>query len=201
MNQLDSSLHHLPVEHFGTANDFLSSSNCIERDTLMIACSDQGVAPDHVSFAKPGRFFVIQHLASSIRPADDRDEKSAIADIEFAFSQHRIKHVIICGHTGCGVIRNWIRCPDAPGVSGIRACFEKSMLKSVDQAYPGHSNEDRINALIGEHTLFQLQHLCSHAFIQHKLEAGKLSLHAWVVNDNTARVSAYDPTRGCFSFI
>lgn len=201
MNKLDSSLHHFSVKHFGTANDFLFSARSTERDTLMIACADQGGAPDDVSIAKPGRFFVVQHLASSIRPTSDRDENSAISDIEFAFSQHKIKHVIICGHTGCGVIRNWLRYPEAPDVSGFRACFEKTTLKTVDQAYPEYSGEDRIETLICEHTLIQLEHLCSHAFIRKKLEAGKLRLHAWVVNDKTARVRSFDPARGCFTII
>ncbi|QDU73709.1 Carbonic anhydrase 1 [Bremerella volcania] len=201
MNKLDSSLHRFPVKHFGTASDFLLSAESEERDTLMIACADQGGAPDRVSFAKSGRFFVVQHLASSIRPAGDRDENSEISDIEFAFSKYKIKHVIICGHTGCGVIRNWLLYPDAPDVSGIRARFEQTTLEAVNQAYPEYSAEDRIEALICEHTLFQLEHLCSHAFIRNKLEAGTLQLHAWVVNDNTARVRSYDPARGCFAII
>lgn len=201
MNQLDPTLHRFSVEHFGTTDDFLSSAQSTERDTLMIACADQGGAPDDVSFAKPGRFFVVQHLASSIHPASDRDENSSILDIEFALSHYKIKHVIICGHTECGVIRNWARCSDAPDVSGMQACFEKTTLKTVNQAYPEYFDEDRIETLICEHTLFQLEHLCSHAFVRNKLETGKLRLHAWVVNDSTARVRAYDPTLGCFSIV
>jgi len=201
MNMLDSSLHQFAIEHFGKASDFLSSAQSEQRDTLMIACSDQGGAPDDVSFAKPERFFVIQHLASSIRPAGSRDDKSATEDIEFAFSQYKIEHVIVCGHTGCGVIRNWIRYPNAPDVSGIRSCFEKTTLEIVNQAYPEYSGDELIEMMICEHTLFQLEHLCSHAFIHNKLSAGELRLHAWVVNDNTARVRSYDPSRGCFAVI
>lgn len=200
MNQLDSSVHHLPIEYFGTANDFLSSAESTERDTLMIACADQGGGPDDVSFAKPGRLFVVQHLAASIRPAGDAGDNSSVSSIEFAFSLYKIKHVIVCGHTECGVIRNWIRYPDTPDVSGIRACFQTT-LKTVNQAYPDYLGEDLIETMICEHTLFQLEHLCSHAFIRNKLDAGKLRLHAWVVNDNTARVRSYDPTRSCFTII
>ncbi|WP_235990281.1 carbonic anhydrase [Bremerella alba] len=167
----------------------------------MIACSDQGAAPNNVSFARPGRFLVLQHLAASIRPADDYAGNSVIADIEFAFSQHAIKHVIICGHLGCGVIPYWLNYPDAPDSSGMRAHFEKTTLQVVNQAYPKYCGEARVKAMICEHTLFQIEHLCSHPFVLDRLESQLLQVHAWIVNDDTARVSAYDPISGCLAAI
>lgn len=201
MIPLDQSLHAFPTEYFGVASDFLASAGKTETDTLMIACSEQGAAPDNVSFARPGRFFVLQHIAASIPPPKDDTRNTVITDIEFAFSQHEIKHVIICGHLKCGVIRTWLNRSKGTDLRGMRTQFENTTLHAVNQAYSSYLGDDRVEAIVCEHTLFQVEHLCSHPFILNKIESQDLRLHAWMADDDTARVRAYDPIRGCFVVI
>lgn len=85
-------------------------------------------SPGDVSFALPRRLFVIQHIASSIRAAGDRDENTVIADIEFAFSQHEISHVIVCGNTGCGVIGNWLNISGAADVGECKPDLKRRLI-------------------------------------------------------------------------
>ncbi|WP_158265619.1 carbonic anhydrase [Blastopirellula marina] len=201
MISLDPALHDLPSMYFGTASDFLTSAKKTDTDTLMIACSEQGSAPDNVSFARPGRFYVLQHIAASIPSAMGGNGNSVVPNIEFAFSQHDIKHVILCGHLKCGVIRSWMNDRDDFDFRGMRTRFEQTTLRAVNQAYSRYSGEERVKAMIYEYALFQMDHLCSHPFIQDKITSQELRLHVWIVNDDTARVSAYDPARGCFAVI
>ena len=55
---------------------------------------------------------------------------------------------------------------------------------------------DYIERLICEHALFQLENLQMHPFIRDRLDASLLKLHLWIVNDETARILAYNPHLG-----
>ena len=106
MIELESSLHQFNPDHFGTVYDFVNTADSDQRDTLMIACSDHGTAPDNVSFAGPDRFFILQHLAASIPRPQDHEIDNTFDGILVAFDGYDIRQIVICGHRGCGVIPN-----------------------------------------------------------------------------------------------
>jgi carbonic anhydrase len=190
MIPLDRELHNFAPEHFGMLSDLLEGAPSGECDTLMIACSDHGTAPDHVSFARPGRFFILQHLVSSVPAADDFEEAMPAADIEYAMYSNEIRNVIVCGHLQCGIIRNFLQ-PGTAECGSLKERFLDMALEVLDRDDPASSKEDLMGLLIREHVLAQVENLQTHSFIQDRLEAGTLKFHAWVVNDATARVSAY----------
>jgi carbonic anhydrase len=196
MVELDTSLHKFNPNHFGTVDDFLKTAESNERDTLMIACADHGTAPDNVSFAGPDRFFILQHLAASIPPPDDSAKGITFAEVQYAFLNYEIKHIVVCGHLSCGVIPNWLKDTNTQDTGGLRACFRETTVKAVAAAYPELKDADIIERLICEHAIFQLENLQLHPFIREKLDANFLKLHLWIVNEETARVLAFDPRKG-----
>lgn len=195
MIELDPSLHNFDPQHFGRLIDFLSTSDRNERDTLMIACSDHGTAPDNVSFAGPDRFFILQHLAASI-PPQDGEPHDLFDSVRIAFRKYDIKQIVVCGHLGCGVIPNWMKDSCVNDLAGMRSRFLSQTLKTVQETYPNLKGRELIECLICEHALFQLENLQAHPFVQQKLEANEVKLHLWIVNDDTARVLSFDPNSG-----
>ena len=191
MIPLDHKLHNFVPQHFGTLSDLLKEGRPGACDALMIACSDHGTAPDNISFARPGRFFILQHLVSSIPSADDYAADMTTADIEYAFDSREIRHVIVCGHLQCGIIRNFLE-PGTADFGGLKERFLDMALEVLDRDDISFSREDRVELLIREHVLLQLEHLQTHHFIRERLETGDLQFHAWVVNDANARVFAFD---------
>ena len=101
--------HHLASSFFGSVDDLLDKSAAIDYDTLMIACSDHGTAPDNVSFARAGRMMILQHLAASVPSAIDCENGLDIEDIFSLLDNNPIRQIIVCGHLGCGVIPTWVR--------------------------------------------------------------------------------------------
>ena len=196
MIELDLSLHQFNPEHFGTFDDFLSTAHNNKRDTLMFACADHGTAPDNVSFAGTERFFILQHLAAAIPPPSDNEVDSSFGAILYGFVNYDIQHVIVCMHLGCSVIPNWLSSTDTHDTGNLRARFWSDTVNVVEQTYPHLKGQEFIERLICEHALFQLENLQSHPFIHQKLDANALKLHLWIVNDETARVLAFDPRRG-----
>jgi len=196
MIELESSLHKFKLKHFGRVDDFLSTADSNIRDTLMIACSDHGSAPDNVSFAGPDRFFILQHLAASVPAPDDSKCDNAFDSILYGFERYDIRHVVVCGHLGCRVIPNWLNNTDLHDAGNLRARFRASSVIAVNDHYPELRGRDYVERLICEHTIFQLENLQSHPSIRRRLDANELKLHLWIVNDATARVLAFDPSRG-----
>lgn len=194
--QLESALHHFNPDDFGSLNDFLSTANKNERDTLMIACADHGTAPDNVSFAGTDRLLIIQQIAECVPPPEDRERNNLFGSIELGFSSYNLRHALVCGHLSCGVIRNWLKDNSGPDTGGLRARFRATVVKAVDETYPELTDRDYIERLICEHALFQLENLQMHPLIRDRLDAKVLKLHLWIVNDQTARVLAYNPHLG-----
>lgn len=196
MIELETSLHKFKPEHFGTIDDFLANANRNERDTLMIACSDHGTAPDNVSFAGTERFFILQHLAACVPRPEDGELDNTFGAIQLGFENYDLRHAVVCGHLNCGVIPKWLKKNDGHDTGGLRARFHSVAVNAVDSAYPKLTGRDYVERLICEHALFQLENLQTHPFIREKLDADELHLHLWIVNDETARVLAFDPRCG-----
>jgi carbonic anhydrase len=195
MIELETTLHDFNPAHFGGIDDFRNPAKSNERDTLMLACPDHGTGPDNVSFAGSDRFFILQHLAASVPSPADSAIDNTFDSILCGFDGYDIRHVIVCGHLGCGVIPNWLKDTGTTDTGGLRARFHSNAVKAVSEAYPELSGAAYIERLIHEHALFQLENLQSHKFIRDKLDAGALKLHLWIVNDETTRILAFDPTR------
>ena len=76
---LKEGLHQFPQRTFGSPSDLTNTWDARERDTLIIACSELGTAPDNISFAEPNRCVVLQHLAASMPSKDECDRHQVLS--------------------------------------------------------------------------------------------------------------------------
>ncbi len=195
MFRLKADLHRFPTGVFGSAGDLIRPTDVRERDTLMIACSELGTAPDNVSFAKPGRFVILQHIGASVpsKVECDNHEELAFDDVEALFDKCDFRHVIVCGRLDSGVIRYWLQ-PMNDGdtdVGKFRLRFDNGTRHLVDSNYSPDSVTDRCTLMICEHVLCQIENLLTHPFIVKRAFAKQISFHGWIIDDKTARVFAY----------
>ncbi len=202
MFPLKAGLHHFPHGVFGSADDLIHGTNVRARDTLMVACSGQGFSPDNVSFAEPDRFSVLQHIGASMpsRAECEKHEGLSCDGVEKLFDRHDFRHVIVCGHLDCRVIRNWLQ-PSIEGhadIGDFRLRFEKGTRKLVDNNYSPKTVAERCTLMICEHVLCQIKNLLTHPFIMERVLAERTSFHGWVIDDETARVFAYSFEESAF---
>lgn len=196
-------LHKFTATAFGSTTDLMRPIDPRERDTLIVACSEMGTAPDNISFQTPNRCVVLQHLAASMPSRDEcetNDELSIDAVIE-QFVKYDFRHVVVCGHTHCGVIRSWLEPAKKPydDVGSFRARFELGTKRLVDQNYPRRSSEQRFKLMVFEHVLCQIENLLTHPFFATRVNQRELLMHGWVIDDATARVMSYCPKDSAFS--
>lgn len=144
---------------------------------LWIGCSDSRVPANEVVGLQPGELFVHRNVAN-LAPINDIN---LMAVLQFAIESLKVRHIIVCGHYGCG---------------GIRAALEDERhgvldhwLQRVRRICEDHRREldaigDRevqVNLVAELNVLAQVRSLARNPFV---LDAWKreqpLALHGWV---------------------
>jgi carbonic anhydrase len=144
---------------------------------LWIGCSDSRVSADEITGTRPGEIFVHRNVANLVVHRDI----NLMAVLQYAVEFLEIKHVIVCGHYGCG---------------GIEAALNKrgfgpidDWLKNIRDVYRRYQREidnlqdkqKRVHRLAELNVIEQAHNLCGNSIItQSWLRRGAPSVHGWI---------------------
>ena len=155
-------------------------------EVLMITCSDSRISPTLITSAEPGEVFVIRNAGNIVPPYKDAGGGET-ATIEYAVAALKVKHIVVCGHTGCGAMAA------AMDPSGLDALPQvKSWIGHADEAVSKvKGSGGDMHALLRANAEQQVQHLHGHPYVKKAVEAGELTLHAWVYDIGEGQVEAH----------
>lgn len=161
---------------------------------LWIGCSDSRVPANEVIGAQPGEVFVHRNIANMVVHSD----MNMLSVLDYAVNVLRVKHVIVCGHYGCGgvkaalgndsigIIDNWIR-----HIKDVYRLHHTYLDAITDQ-------EKRFDAFVELNVKEQVFDLAKTSIVQGAWKNGnQLHLHGWVyglssgiVNDLQVNISS-----------
>jgi carbonic anhydrase len=146
-------------------------------DYLWIGCSDARVPANEVVSLDPGELFVHRNVANLAPPQD----ANFLSVLQFAVEVLKVKHIIVCGHYGCGGVRaalsskrlglidHWL--------SPIRCIYEEG-AEHFDRIV---NFDARVNAVCEQNVLAQVRAVSSNPFVQDAWSRGQqLSVHGWI---------------------
>jgi carbonic anhydrase len=153
---------------------------------LWIGCSDSRVPANEIIGAKPGEVFVHRNIANMVVHSD----MNMLSVLDYAVNVLKVKHVIVCGHYGCGgvkaamgnqsigLIDNWIR-----HIKDVYRLHEE-YLNSFE------NEEDRFNKFVEINAQEQVFDLAKTSIVQGAWRNGQdLTLHGWTYGLNSGYVT------------
>lgn len=145
---------------------------------LWIGCSDSRVPANEITGTQPGEIFVHRNVANLVVNTD----VNLLAVLDYAVTHLQVKHVIVCGHYGCGGIRAAATKIDYRPVLNMWLRNIKDVMRHHRNELEGiKSEENRLDRLVELNVQEQVNNLAKTTIIQRCWEKEKRpDLHGWV---------------------
>lgn len=144
---------------------------------LWIGCADSRVPANQIVGLDPGELFVHRNVANLVVHTD----LNCLSVLQFAIEVLKIKHVVVCGHYGCGgvsaalfhkelgLIENWLR-----NIQDV-AINHQHRLDAIE------SPKDRVDRLCELNVIEQVMNVCRTTIVRDAWRKGQfLSINGWV---------------------
>ena len=144
---------------------------------LWIGCSDSRVPANEITGTQPGEIFVHRNVANMVVHTD----LNLLTVLEYAVNQLKVKHVIVCGHYGCGgvqaamtnhnfgIINKWLR-----NIKDVHRLHREEVDNIPDE-------EKRIDRMVELNVQEQVMNLAKTSIIQKAWKKNQFPhLHGWV---------------------
>lgn len=144
---------------------------------LWIGCSDSRVPANEIVGLMPGELFVHRNVANAVVHTD----LNCLSVLHYAVSVLKIKHIIVCGHYGCGgvqvalgdrqfgLVDNWLR--------NIRDVY----YNNREQFSAELSERERVDRLCELNVAAQVANVSHTNIVQNAWDQGQdLSIHGWI---------------------
>jgi carbonic anhydrase len=160
---------------------------------LWIGCADSRVPANEIVGLDPGELFVHRNVANLAPPQD----ANYLSVLQFAIDVHRVKHIMVVGHYGCGGV--------AAAVDGRRCGLVDHWLHPIREVHREHRHEldaipelrPRLDRLCELNVMRQVNNVASDVFVQDAWARGQeLSVHGWVYSLSDGLVKDLNVTVG-----
>ncbi len=153
-------------------------------ELLWIGCSDSRVPANVIVDVPPGEVFVHRNIANQVMHVDF----NCLAVLQYAVETLAVRHVIVCGHYGCG---------------GVAASFQRGQtsllgnwlypLSELGRRYGAEIEalppENRVDALCEINVIAQVRHLCQTTILDRAWRAGQaIAVHGWIYGIHNGRL-------------
>jgi len=175
---------------------FKSLANQQTPEYLWIGCSDSRVPANELIGLAPGELFVHRNIANVVVHSD----LNCLSVLQFAVDILKVKHVIICGHYGCGGVH--------AAMTNRRVGLADNWLRHVQDVHQKHERYlgevlpvgQRADRLCELNVIEQIVNVARTTIVQDAWDRGQeLTIHGWcyglqdgILRDLGLSVSKFD---------
>jgi len=144
---------------------------------LWIGCSDSRVPANEIVGLLPGELFVHRNVANLVVQTDF----NCLSVLQYAIEILKVKHVIVCGHYGCGgvkaaldtkpygLIDNWLH--------GIKNVYKRNQ-RELEKL---KTDQEKLDKMCELNVIQQVQNICYTSIVQDAWQrAQPLTIHGWI---------------------
>lgn len=144
---------------------------------LWIGCADSRVPAEELVGLAPGEIFVHRNVANVVVHTDF----NSLSVIQFAVDVLKVKHIIVCGHYGCGGVLATLR--------QERVGLSDNWLRHVDDVIQKHApllsgwqdEQVRSNHLCELNVIEQVANVCNTTVLRDAWDRGqRVTVHGWI---------------------
>ncbi len=155
---------------------------------LWIGCSDSRVPANQIVRLPPGEVFVHRNIANVVVHTD----LNCLSVIQYAVEVIKVKHIVVCGHYGCGGIKSAMEDHDH-GLIDNWLGHIKDVARIHAKQLEGLAYEARQNLLCELNIIEQVSNVCSSTIVKKAWKAGAdLTVHGWVYGINDGIIKDLD---------
>lgn len=166
------------------ANKLIDDPGFFERllhvqtpEFLWIGCSDSRVPPDQITQTNPGEIFIHRNVANLVVNTD----VNLMSVLDYAVSHLKIKHIIVCGHYGCGGVKAALSNGDFNQVLNMWLRNIKDIYRIHRKELDSLPEENLLNTMVELNVKEQVFNLAKTAIIQKTwANEQRPDLHGWV---------------------
>ena len=160
---------------------------------LFITCSDSRVDPTLITQTEPGELFILRNAGNLVPPYGSMQGGST-ATIEYAMAVLKVPHIIVCGHTDCGVMKALLHPEEVYDLPAVKEWVgqAETTRRLMHEHYTDLEGEARLVKTTQENVRSQLDHLRTHPSVSLQLRKGNVDLNGWVYSIATGDVWVYD---------
>jgi carbonic anhydrase len=164
---------------------FESMAKDQKPEFLWIGCSDSRVPAEEITGTEPGELFVHRNIANLVVHTD----LNMLSVLQYAVEVLKVKHVIVCGHYGCGGIKNalsrkplglinrWLQ-----HIKDVYRLYSRELEAIADQ-------QIRFDRFVELNTIEQVQNLAETSIVQRAWKTmNQPVIHGWLYDMRTGQL-------------
>lgn len=170
-------------------NFFKNLSDKQSPPVLWIGCSDSRVPANQITNTQPGDIFVHRNIANVVVNTD----MNILSVMDYAINVLEVKHVIVCGHYGCGGVR--------AAMGNQQFGLIDNWLSNIKDVYRLHQYElelipnmdKRADRLVELNVIESVRNVIKTSIVQNRWAAGKdLKVHGWAYSLKSGLITDLD---------
>lgn len=160
-------------------------------DYLWIGCSDSRVPANEIVGLLPGELFVHRNVANMVVHTD----LNLLSVLQYAVDVLKVKHVILCGHYGCGGVRAALNNEKLGIIDNWIMEIKDLVLQNKNDLEKLGDIDNKTNRLCELNVVRQVQNLAHTTIVQECWDRGQpLSVHGWIYGLTDGRVKDMQTT-------